>query len=91
MRSFVTAAIQNSAQVKGGRKLLTEMDPRWAAVVARDIRFDGKFVYAVKTIGAYCRASCPSRPAKPENVDYYDTCHEASRAEFRACKRCRPV
>jgi AraC family transcriptional regulator of adaptative response/methylated-DNA-[protein]-cysteine methyltransferase len=69
----------------------TEMDPRWAAIVARDARFDEKFVYAVKTTGVYCRPTCPARPAKPQNVVIYDTCGEAERGGFRACKRCRPA
>ena len=68
----------------------TQTDPRWAAVVARDPRGDGKFVYAVKTSGVYCRPSCPSRPANPENVVLFDGCEDAERAGFRACKRCRP-
>ncbi len=33
-------------------------DPRWAAVVARDPKADGKFFYSVKTTGVYCRPSC---------------------------------
>jgi hypothetical protein len=68
----------------------TQADPRWAAVVARDPRGDGKFVYAVRTTGVYCRPSCPSRLAKPENVVLFDGCEDAERAGFRACKRCRP-
>lgn len=65
------------------------MDPRRAAVVARDRHFDGNFVYAVKTTGVYCRPSCSARP-KPENVVVFDTCDEAERAGFRACRRCHP-
>jgi hypothetical protein len=68
----------------------TQTDPRWAAVVARDPRGDGKFVYAVRTTGVYCCPSCPSRLAKPENVMLFDGCEDAERAGFRACKRCRP-
>jgi AraC family transcriptional regulator, regulatory protein of adaptative response / methylated-DNA-[protein]-cysteine methyltransferase len=65
-------------------------DPRWAAVVDRDAAFDGKFVYAVKTTGIYCRPACPSRRAKRDNVVFYDACAEAEAAGFRACLRCRP-
>jgi AraC family transcriptional regulator of adaptative response/methylated-DNA-[protein]-cysteine methyltransferase len=68
-----------------------ETDPHWDAVLARNAGFDGKFVYAVKTTGVYCRPSCPSRRAKPENVAFYATGDEAAQAGFRACKRCRPV
>jgi AraC family transcriptional regulator of adaptative response/methylated-DNA-[protein]-cysteine methyltransferase len=68
----------------------TEMDLRWAAVAARDARFDRKFVYAVKTTGVFCRPTCPSRRAKPENVAFYCSGDEAAAAGFRPCKRCRP-
>ena len=72
------------------RAAATVSDPRWAAVVARDARADGDFVYAVRTTGVYCRPSCGSRAARPENVEFHATSAEAERAGFRACKRCRP-
>ncbi|MGD9599694.1 MAG: bifunctional DNA-binding transcriptional regulator/O6-methylguanine-DNA methyltransferase Ada [Steroidobacteraceae bacterium] len=65
-------------------------DPRWAAIVARDATADGRFYYGVRTTGVYCRPSCPSRRAQPENVRLFDTRAAAERAGFRACKRCRP-
>jgi AraC family transcriptional regulator of adaptative response/methylated-DNA-[protein]-cysteine methyltransferase len=65
-------------------------DPRWAAVVARDPKADGKFFYSVKTTGVYCRPSCASRLAKPVNVAFHATRAAAERAGFRPCKRCRP-
>ncbi|MEP6941205.1 MAG: bifunctional DNA-binding transcriptional regulator/O6-methylguanine-DNA methyltransferase Ada [Rudaea sp.] len=68
----------------------TENDPRWNAVVARDKRADGQFYYSVKTTGVYCRPSCGSRRARPENVAFHATRDDAERAGFRACKRCRP-
>jgi AraC family transcriptional regulator, regulatory protein of adaptative response / methylated-DNA-[protein]-cysteine methyltransferase len=63
---------------------------RWAAVVARDKSFDGKFFFSVTSTGVYCRPSCPSRRAKRENVAFHDTCAEAEFAGFRPCRRCRP-
>jgi AraC family transcriptional regulator, regulatory protein of adaptative response / methylated-DNA-[protein]-cysteine methyltransferase len=60
------------------------------ALAARDARYDGAFVYGVVTTGAYCRPSCASRRAKPENVRFYATPEEAERAGLRPCKRCRP-
>jgi AraC family transcriptional regulator of adaptative response/methylated-DNA-[protein]-cysteine methyltransferase len=69
---------------------VTEQDRRWRAVVERDPAFDGKFVYAVKTTGVYCRPSCPSRLAKPSNVTFYETGKEAEAAGYRPCLRCRP-
>lgn len=68
----------------------TAADPRWAAVLARDARFDGQFFYSVKTTGVYCRPSCASRTARPENVAFHDTAADAERAGYRPCRRCRP-
>ena len=68
----------------------TEKDPRWASIMNRDAAADGKFVYAVRTTGVYCRPSCPSRPAKPKNVSFYATCADAEAAGYRACQRCAP-
>jgi AraC family transcriptional regulator of adaptative response/methylated-DNA-[protein]-cysteine methyltransferase len=67
---------------------ITETDPRWASVVARDSQ--AKFYYSVKTTGVYCRPSCAARLPKPENVQFYATCEDAEKAGFRPCKRCRP-
>jgi len=68
----------------------TASDPRWAAVMARDARFDGKFVYSVRTTGVYCRPSCAARPARPHNVAFHATTADAEGAGFRACLRCKP-
>jgi AraC family transcriptional regulator of adaptative response/methylated-DNA-[protein]-cysteine methyltransferase len=68
----------------------TANDPRWAAVVARDATADGRFVYSVRSTGVYCRPSCASRAARPENVAFHASCADAERAGFRPCKRCMP-
>ena len=78
-----------SANIKQ-RAAATQNDPRWAAVMARDTSADGKFFYAVKTTGVYCRPSCAARQARPENVSFHATCAAAEHAGFRPCKRCRP-
>ena len=67
---------------------ITENDPRWAAVVARDPQ--ANFFYSVKTTGVYCRPCCAARLARPENVQFYRTCQDAEKAGFRPCKRCKP-
>jgi AraC family transcriptional regulator of adaptative response/methylated-DNA-[protein]-cysteine methyltransferase len=67
-----------------------EDDPRWARVVARDPTADGEFWYAVATTGVYCRPSCPSRTANPQNVTLHETLAAARATGFRACKRCNP-
>jgi len=65
-------------------------DPRWASVAARDKTADGKFWYSVATTGIYCRPSCPSRLANPNNVRLHDSIGAAEAAGFRACRRCNP-
>jgi len=68
----------------------SQIDPRWSLLAARDRAADGKFYYSVKTTGIYCRPSCASRLARPENVRFHATCAEAEQAGFRPCKRCKP-
>ncbi len=68
----------------------TEEDPRWARIQARDKTADGQFWYAVSTTGIYCRPSCPSRTARPENVTIVETPAAAQRLGARPCKRCHP-
>ena len=62
----------------------------WQAVLERDRRFDGQFVFAVSTTGVYCRPSCPARRPRRENVSYFALPEAAEQSGFRACKRCRP-
>ena len=68
----------------------TAVDLRWARVLARDKTADGAFWYSVATTGIYCRPSCPSRAANPQNVVLHDTLETARATGFRACKRCKP-
>ncbi|OJW49964.1 MAG: bifunctional transcriptional activator/DNA repair enzyme protein Ada [Candidatus Accumulibacter sp. 66-26] len=75
---------------KARRAAATQDDPRWAAVVARDPAADGSFVYSVRSTGVYCRPSCPSRRARPDNVEFHATPAAAQSAGFRPCQRCRP-
>jgi AraC family transcriptional regulator, regulatory protein of adaptative response / methylated-DNA-[protein]-cysteine methyltransferase len=71
---------------------LAPLDPEaaWAAVLARDSRLDGRFVYAVASTGVYCRPTCPSRRPRRDNVRFFAAPTEAERAGFRPCRRCRP-
>ncbi len=63
---------------------------RYRAIDARDSRFDGQFVTAVRSTGIYCRPSCPARTPKARNVVFFETSAAAHEAGFRACKRCLP-
>ena len=69
---------------------VTDFDERYRAIDARDTRFDGQFVTAVRSTGIYCRPSCPARTPKRENVTFYPTSAAAHEAGYRACKRCLP-
>ena len=60
------------------------------ARVARDSRFDGRFVSGVLTTRIYCRPVCPVRPARSANVIFFPTAAAAETAGFRPCLRCRP-
>ncbi|HEV2352148.1 MAG TPA: bifunctional DNA-binding transcriptional regulator/O6-methylguanine-DNA methyltransferase Ada [Terriglobia bacterium] len=65
-------------------------DKKWEVVLARDPRFDGAFVFAVRSTGIYCRPSCPSRRPQRRHVVFFSVPEAAERAGFRACRRCRP-
>jgi AraC family transcriptional regulator, regulatory protein of adaptative response / methylated-DNA-[protein]-cysteine methyltransferase len=64
---------------------------RWQAVLARDRRFDGAFVYAVRSTGIYCRPSCASRRPRRTQVTFFPIPEAAEREGFRACRRCHPA
>ena len=66
-------------------------DRRWRIVLARDRRYDGAFVYAVRSTGIYCRPSCASRRPRRGQVTFFPIPEAAERAGFRACRRCRPA
>lgn len=63
----------------------------WRAVVARDARFDGRFVYGVSSTEVFCRPSCPSRRPRRDRVRFFLDPTAAQRAGYRPCKRCRPT
>lgn len=63
---------------------------RWRAVLARDGRYDGAFVFAVRSTGIYCRPSCSARRARRNQVVFFPDPASAERAGFRACRRCHP-
>jgi AraC family transcriptional regulator, regulatory protein of adaptative response / methylated-DNA-[protein]-cysteine methyltransferase len=63
----------------------------WNAVLHKDKRQDGRFVYAVRSTKIFCRPSCPSRLARRENVCFFSDGQQALRHGFRACLRCHPL
>jgi AraC family transcriptional regulator, regulatory protein of adaptative response / methylated-DNA-[protein]-cysteine methyltransferase len=62
----------------------------WAAVMGKDPRFDGQFVFAVTSTKIYCRPTCPSRRPHREHVKFFNLPDAAEQAGFRACLRCEP-
>ncbi|WP_067172480.1 DNA-3-methyladenine glycosylase 2 family protein [Microtetraspora niveoalba] len=67
-----------------------DFDSCYAAVSARDSRFDGRFYTAVTSTGIYCRPVCPARTPARKNVRFYRHAAGAEAAGFRPCRRCRP-
>jgi AraC family transcriptional regulator of adaptative response/methylated-DNA-[protein]-cysteine methyltransferase len=67
-----------------------DAEVKWNAVLSRDARFDGQFVFAVSSTGIYCRPSCPSRRPRREHVSFFQLPDAAEHAGFRACLRCHP-
>ena len=76
--SRATSAPQNSPGAK------------WAAVLARDKSADGRFVYAVRSTGIYCKPSCSSRKPLRQNTSFFPLPAAAEQKGFRACRRCQP-
>jgi AraC family transcriptional regulator, regulatory protein of adaptative response / methylated-DNA-[protein]-cysteine methyltransferase len=62
----------------------------WQAVVERDAKFDGRFIYAVKTTMIYCRPTCPSRRPNEKNVEFFADAQPARTKGYRPCRRCKP-
>jgi AraC family transcriptional regulator of adaptative response/methylated-DNA-[protein]-cysteine methyltransferase len=60
----------------------------WDEVLNRQAGAD--FLYAVTTMGVYCRPACPSPRPLRKNVRFFRSPPEAEAAGFRACKRCDP-
>ena len=68
-----------------------QSEKQWQQVMARDARQDGRFVFAVRTTGIYCRPSCPSRRPRRDSVEFFPDPRQAERAGYRACLRCKPT
>ncbi len=67
----------------------TQKTSFYKAILAKDLRYDGRFFYGVKTTGIYCRPICPAKP-KMENIEFFKSQTEAEAAGYRPCLRCRP-
>ena len=63
----------------------------YAALAARDPEYEGVFYVGVRTTGVFCRPTCPARPPKRENCEFFRDAQQALLASYRPCQRCRPL
>jgi AraC family transcriptional regulator of adaptative response/methylated-DNA-[protein]-cysteine methyltransferase len=70
--------------------MLPDAETLYAALIARDDRFQGQALVCVTSTGIYCRFGCPARVPLRRNVAFRATVAECEAAGFRACKRCKP-
>lgn len=83
--------VQDGLQTSGvAGSSLPPSDVCRQARIARDDRFDGRFYFAVRTTGIFCRPVCPARTALERNVEYFASAPAALAAGYRPCLRCRP-
>ncbi len=62
-------------------------DAHWNLICRRT---PADFLYAVTTMGVYCRPGCPSPRPRREHVRVFADAAAADAAGFRACRRCDP-
>lgn len=67
-----------------------DSEATYAALSARDARFDGVFFVGVTSTGIYCRPICPARTPKYSNCRFFRNAAAAEKSGFRPCLRCRP-
>ncbi|MDH0873988.1 hypothetical protein N5C81_28065 [Rhizobium pusense] len=70
---------------------LPDPETLYAALLARNERFDGQVFVCVASTGVFCRLTCPARKPKRENCTFYPTIGECVEAGYRPCKRCHPL
>jgi AraC family transcriptional regulator of adaptative response / DNA-3-methyladenine glycosylase II len=68
------------------------LDPNacYAALKAKDERFDGRLFVGVTSTGVYCRPVCPASAPKREHCRFFQSAAAAQESGFRPCLRCRP-
>ena len=62
----------------------------YAAFLASDSQYDGRFFTGVLTTGIYCLPSCKARKPKPDNVRFFASTEAAREAGLRPCRKCHP-
>lgn len=76
--------------LRNGSEADSDFEEFYAAVIGRDPSYEGRFVYAVRTTGVYCRPGCKSRSPLRANVEFFPAPARAREAGYRACLRCIP-
>lgn len=75
---------------RGSEMMLENQSGLYAAFMAKDARFDGRFFVGISSTGIYCRPVCRAKQPKAENCTFYHTAAEAEQAGYRPCLLCRP-
>lgn len=70
---------------------LPDYDTLYAALLARDSRYDGQVYVCVASTGIFCRLTCPARKPLAQNCTFHPSIGACLQAGFRACKRCHPL
>ena len=70
---------------------LPDDETLYAALLARDVAWDGRAWVGVSSTGVFCRLTCPARKPKAENCTFFETIGGAIEAGYRPCKRCYPM
>lgn len=70
------------------------MQPTFAqlyqALVNKNPRYDGVLYAGIRTTGIFCRFICTMHKPKPENIEFFDSMHDAMLSGYRPCKICKP-
>jgi AraC family transcriptional regulator, regulatory protein of adaptative response / DNA-3-methyladenine glycosylase II len=90
MPSTTTLSNAEPAQVASLANLANLTHGAYAAIVARDARFDGRLFVGVTSTGIYCRPVCRVRTPLQRNCRFFHNAAGAELAGFRPCLRCRP-
>jgi AraC family transcriptional regulator of adaptative response/methylated-DNA-[protein]-cysteine methyltransferase len=70
---------------------LPDFDTLYAALLARDDRYDGQAFVCVSSTGIFCRLTCPARKPKAGNCSFHATVGECLAGGYRPCRRCHPM
>ncbi len=68
-----------------------DFQEQYDAVLRSDPSYEGRFFFAVKTTGVFCRPTCRARKPRAENCEFYSSAQQAQSAGYRPCKLCHPL